>query len=148
LANLARHFGRILLGLFLGYAGLGHFFATESFRAQVPPWMPGEVAVIWISGVLELLMSAGLLLAPTAWRPRVGWIVAAFFVAVFPGNISQYLTGTPAFGLDSDLARAVRLVFQPLLILWGLWCTGAWPRAAAPAQPESVEYFPGGPGAA
>jgi uncharacterized membrane protein len=129
LASWARTFARILLGLFLGYAGLGHFFATESFRAQVPPWMPGEVAVIWISGVMELSMAAALLFAPARLRPKVGWVVAAFFVAIFPGNISQYVTGTPAFGLDSDLARAVRLLFQPLLVLWALWCTRAWPRS-------------------
>jgi uncharacterized membrane protein len=131
LANLARTLARILLGLFLGFAGFGHFFATESFRAQVPEWMPGELAVIWISGVMELLMAAGLLFAPAPWRPKVGWVVAAFFVAVFPGNISQYVTGTPAFGLDSDVARAVRLLFQPVLVLWALWCTSAWPRAVA-----------------
>jgi len=31
-----------------------------------------------------------------------------------------------AFGLTSDGARAARLVFQPLLVLWALWSTGAW----------------------
>jgi hypothetical protein len=45
---------------------------------------------------------------------------------VFPGNVSQYVTHTDAFGLDSDRARAVRLVFQPLLVAWALWSTGAW----------------------
>ncbi len=148
MADVVRTLARILLGLFLGFAGVAHFADTESFRAQVPPWLPGEVAVIWISGVMELLMAVGLLFAPAARRPKVGWVVAAFFVAIFPGNISQYLTGTPAFGLDSDLARAVRLLFQPLLILWAVWCTGAWPRAAPATTSETVEYFPGGPGAA
>ena len=59
-------------------------------------------------------------------RVAVGWVVAAFFVAIFPGNISQLVTRTDAFGLDSDRARAVRLLFQPLLVLWALWSTGAW----------------------
>lgn len=45
---------------------------------------------------------------------------------MFPGNVSQYVTHTDAFGLDSDRARAVRLVFQPLLVAWALWSTGAW----------------------
>ena len=57
---------------------------------------------------------------------QVGWVVAAFFVAVFPGNISQYLNGVDAFGLDSDTSRLVRLFFQPLLVVWALWSTGAW----------------------
>jgi hypothetical protein len=43
---------------------------------------------------------------------------------VFPGNISQYLTQTDAFGLNSDSARAIRLIFQPVLVLWALWSTG------------------------
>jgi uncharacterized membrane protein len=53
--------------------------------------------------------------------------VAAFFVAIFPGNISQYVNRVDAFTLDSDTARFVRLFFQPLLVAWALWSTGAWP---------------------
>ncbi len=60
------------------------------------------------------------------WRVWVGLVVAAFFVAIFPGNISQLVTRTPAFGLETDAARAIRLVFQPLLVIWALWATGAW----------------------
>jgi uncharacterized membrane protein len=56
----------------------------------------------------------------------VGWVVAFFFVLVFPGNISQFATHTDAFGLNSDLARGIRLLFQPLLVVWALWCTQAW----------------------
>ncbi len=59
-------------------------------------------------------------------RVLVGWITAAFFVAVFPGNIAQYLEGVDAFGLDTDRARLIRLFFQPVLVLWALWSTGAW----------------------
>jgi len=56
----------------------------------------------------------------------VGWIVAAFFVVIFPGNISQFVNRVDAFGLTSDLARGARLLLQPLLVLWALWSTGAW----------------------
>ncbi|TFC91580.1 hypothetical protein [Cryobacterium sp. TMT3-29-2] len=44
----------------------------------------------------------------------------------FPGNISQFVTATASFGLDSDLSRGIRLLFQPLLAAWALWSTGAW----------------------
>lgn len=60
------------------------------------------------------------------WRVALGWITAAFFVLVFPGNISQFLTHTDAFGLDSDRDRAVRLLFQPVLVVWASWSTCAW----------------------
>ena len=71
-------------------------------------------------------LAAALAFAPRHRRPAVGWVAAAFFVAVFPGNVSQYVTGTPAFGLDSDTARLVRLLFQPGLVVAALWSTGAW----------------------
>ncbi len=125
-STLARTIGRILLGSFMAFAGVSHFTAADEFAAQVPPWMPFPEAIIYVSGVIEIALALGLWFAPRHLRPLVGWALAAFYVVIFPGNISQYLTGTPAFGLDSDLARLIRLFFQPVLILWALWCTGAW----------------------
>jgi uncharacterized membrane protein len=109
----------------LAVAGVGHFTSTEAFTAQVPSWLPQPEAVVYVSGVVELGLAAALLLV-RRHRTAVGWIVAAFFVVVFPGNISQLLTQTDAFGLDTDLARAIRLLFQPVLVVWALWSTGAW----------------------
>lgn len=124
----ARHprlVGRWVLAAFLAVAGIGHFRSAEEFLAQVPPWMPAPEAVVAISGLMELGMAVALVALPR-WRVQVGWFVAAFFVAVFPGNISQFLTHTDAFGLNSDGARFIRLLFQPVLVVWALWCTGAW----------------------
>ena len=136
-SSMARSVVRLALAAFFAVAGVGHFVATETFRAQVPTWMPAPDWVIWVSGVVELLIALALALAPRRHRPLVGWGVAAFLLAVFPGNISQLVTGTDAFGLDTDRARAVRLVFQPVLIALVLWCTGAWAtwRARRRARP-------------
>lgn len=122
-----RHLARGILGGFLIFAGVAHLsFARESFHAQVPRWVPVDVDVVVIaSGVVEIVLGLSVLLA-RRYPVWVGWIVAAFFVAVFPGNISQYVTHTDAFGLDTDTGRLVRLFFQPLLVAWALWCTGAW----------------------
>ena len=121
--------GQVLLGAFLVFAGTAHLtVARTTFRAQVPPWLPLDAdLVVVVSGLVELVLGGALLVLWRA-RPRVvvGVVVAAFLVAVFPGNVSQLLTRTDAFGLDSDTARAVRLPFQPLLVAWALWCTGAW----------------------
>jgi len=124
-----RSTARWLLGAVLGLAGLSHLtFARDEFRAQVPTWFPGnEDVVVLASGVVEVLLGAALILFPRQ-RVLVGWIVATFFVAVFPGNISQLVTHTDAFGLDSDRARWLRLPFQPFLVLWALWSTEAWKR--------------------
>jgi uncharacterized membrane protein len=55
----------------------------------------------------------------------VGRLLAAFFVAVFPGNIAQYVNKRDGFGLNSDTKRFVRLLFQPVLVAWALWSTAA-----------------------
>lgn len=117
---------RLALGVVLLIAGTGHFVSAEEFLAQVPPWMPAPEVVVAVSGVVELILGLAVIAAPERWRPAVGWIVAGFFVVIFPGNIWQFLEGRAAFGLDSDVARFVRLLFQPILVVWALWATGAW----------------------
>lgn len=122
-----RTIGRLALGVFLLFAGLSHLtWNRNEFLTQVPPWLPinGD-AVVLVSGVVEIGLGSALIALPGR-RAQVGWVVAAFFVLIFPGSISQFVTKTDAFGLNSDGARAARLVFQPLLVLWALWSTGAW----------------------
>ncbi len=107
---------------FLFVAGTSHLaWNSDAFLAQVPGWVPVNASlVVFVSGVVEIALALALVGLPGR-RRQVGWVVAGFFVAVFPGNISQFLTQTDAFGLNSDLARGVRLAFQPLLVLWALW---------------------------
>ena len=125
--EIVRRGFQLLLGLALGYAGIGHLTTSrQEFQAQVPNLLKDYADfVVVASGVVEIALGVALV---GLWRYRVqvGWIVAAFFVAVFPGNISQYLNGVDAFGLDSDTSRLVRLFFQPVLVMWALWSTGAW----------------------
>ena len=125
-SSYVRTASRWLLGLALSVAGLGHLtWARAEFQAQVPPWVPMDRdRVVILSGIVELGLGAALILLHRQ-RVAVGWIVAAFFVAVFPGNISQYVNRISAFGLDTDTARLVRLFCQPVLVAWALWSTGA-----------------------
>lgn len=122
-----RSIGRLVLGGFLIFAGVAHLsFARTSFYAQVPRWLPLSADLVVIaSGVVEIVLGAALLVL-TRWQVTVGWVAAVFFVLVFPGNIAQFASHANAFGLNSDLARGIRLLFQPLLVIWALWCTGAW----------------------
>jgi uncharacterized membrane protein len=126
----AKAIARYLLGTALIYAGVGHFtFSRTEFQAQVPPWVPLDPDfVVLASGAVEIALGLGLILI-SRYRRQIGWLTAAFFLAIFPGNISQYLTQTDAFGLNSDQARAIRLLFQPVLMVWALWATDAWSRA-------------------
>jgi uncharacterized membrane protein len=123
----AQHLVRMALGAGLVVAGLAHLtWARSEFLAQVPGWVPVDAdLVVVLSGVVEIVLGAALVLLPRM-RVVLGWATAAFFVAIFPGNVSQFVDGDAAFGLDTDLARAVRLAFQPVLVAVALWSTGAW----------------------
>ena len=124
-----RGVSQVALGAFLLSAGASHLTVSRlECQAQVPTWLPLDPDFVVISsGIVEILLGLSLI---TLWRfrKRVGLVVALFFVAIFPGNINQFVNGIDAFGLNSDSARAVRLLFQPVLILWALWSTGALRR--------------------
>ena len=122
-----RKIAQVVLGLGLTFTGTTHLGANRTeFRAQVPTVFKHYADfVVLASGVAEILLGLGLIIA-WKYRAKIGWAVAIFFVAIFWGNISQFVNGVDAFGLNSDRARATRLLFQPLLVIWALWSTGAW----------------------
>jgi uncharacterized membrane protein len=126
--SLTQNIFRILLAVFMIYAGFSHLtFNRIDFQAQVPDWVPmSKDLVVILSGIVEITLG----LALGFWkneRPKIGWVLALFFILVFPGNIAQYLDGKDAFGaLNTDKARLIRLFFQPVLIAWALWSAGSW----------------------
>ena len=126
-ASSPQTLARVLLGAVLLFTGTGHLtFARQEFVAQVPAWVPFSADfVVLASGAVELGLGVALVFLGSR-RVLGGLLVAAFFVAIFSGNISQYLTQTSAFGLDTDGKRFARLFFQPALVAWALWSTGAW----------------------
>jgi uncharacterized membrane protein len=126
---IVKAIARIALGSALIFAGLGHFtFARATFQTQVPAWIPFDADfVVLASGAVEIALGIGLVTLKK-YRKQMGWLTAGFFLAIFPGNISQFLTQTDAFGLNTDEARAIRLLFQPVLMIWALWSTSAWVR--------------------
>lgn len=124
--NRATKFLRILLALALIFAGSGHLsFARTQFQAQVPTWLPLDADFVVVSsGIVEIALGLGLLLSKK-YRRHFGIATALFFIAIFPGNLAQFFEQRDAFGLNSDEARAARLLFQPLLVVWALYCTSA-----------------------
>jgi uncharacterized membrane protein len=125
--SLSQNIFRILLGSALIFAGISHLsFARKEFQAQVPDWVPMETdLVVVLSGIVEIAIGLSLLFGGK-YKAYIGWGTALFFILVFPGNISQYVNKRDGFGLDTDSARFGRLFFQPVLVLWALWSTGAW----------------------
>ena len=106
-------FFRLLLGLFMTYAGFSHLtFNRQEFVAQVPTWLQ------FSEGFTDFVV----------WKKKavVGALLALFYVAIFPGNINQYVNHIDAFGLNTDNLRLIRLFIQPVLIYLALWSTGGW----------------------
>lgn len=117
---------RILLGASLLFAGISHLtFNRQEFVAQVPLWVPISTdLVVLLSGIVEIALGLALI-GLKKWKALVGLATGLFFILIFPGNISQYVNKVDAFGLDTDQARLIRLFFQPVLVLWAVWSTGA-----------------------
>lgn len=133
---MSQHVTRIILALFMVFAGVAHLsFSRESFAAQVPVWLPLDTDfVVVASGIVEIALGMGLLMLPR-YRWFLGITLAVFFVLVFPGNINQYVEGINAFGLDTDEKRLIRLFFQPLLVLAALWAAGGLRRPQRKVHP-------------
>ena len=125
--KIIARFPQMVLGFALAYAGIGHLTTSRTeFQAQVPSVFADYADfVVLASGVVEIALGIGLI-ALWKYRVQIGWLAASFFVAIFWGNISQYVNGVDAFGLDTDTKRLVRLFFQPVLVMWALLGTGAW----------------------
>ncbi|QNH62011.1 DoxX family protein [Hymenobacter sediminicola] len=123
LQNVARG----VLATFMVVAGTGHLtFARQEFQAQVPDFVPlDKDTTVLASGVVEIGLGLALLALKGKNRVRMGVGLAAFYAAVFPGNVHQYTHHISAFGLDTDEKRLARLFFQPVLMGWALWSTGA-----------------------
>jgi uncharacterized membrane protein len=121
---------QLTLGAFLTSAGVSHLDSSrQEFLAQVPTYLPLDPDfVVVASGLVEIALGIALITTTfflTKYRKVIGLLVGLFFILIFPGNINQYLNQIDAFGLDTDQKRLIRLFFQPPLVLWAIWCTGA-----------------------
>ena len=132
---MTRVVARWALATLLAAAGASHLmWGRRGYRIVVPDWATrlfhtDKDTIVVASGVVELMLGSALVALP-AERRRVGWAVAAFFVAVFPGNVHQWRAGRSAPMLRTDRARFVRLLLQPLLVGWALWSTSATPGSS------------------
>ena len=120
---------RILLGLIMLYIGIAHLsFRRIEFQAQVPTWLTTDKdlmdLVVLISGYVEIAFGA-LMIFGRKLKVKTGIALGVFYILIFPGNINQYINEIDSLRLDSENKRLIRLFFQPLLVLWAFWSTGA-----------------------
>ena len=127
-ADVARTVARGGLAALLAAAGASHLtWGRRGYRIVVPDWAVrlttlDKDAIVVASGAVELVL-AGALVALPRERRLVGALIAAFFIAVFPGNVHQWQTGRSAPMMRTDRARFIRLLLQPVLVAWALWST-------------------------
>lgn len=130
---------RLLLVAVYLTAGSFHLYATEGFAAIVPAWVPWPNTVVTLTGFCELFGALGLLLRRW-WRPA-GILLALYAVCVFPANIKHAFEHIAVNGHVLGWGYHVpRLLFQPVLVWWPLFCTGQldWPLGAGrPLQAPS-----------
>ncbi|TYQ30253.1 DoxX family protein [Pseudanabaena sp. UWO310] len=115
-------FLRVVLSLFLIAAGTLHWLMPNPFVKIVPSFLPYPLALVYISGVFEILGGIGLLLPSVSIA--AAWGAIALFVAVFPANINMAVNRISLDGIpDSDFLRWGRLPLQAVLIAWAWWYT-------------------------
>ncbi len=113
---------RILLALSMIIAGTLHLVIPDPFVKIVPAFLPYPLALVYISGIFEILGGVGLLVPLVS--QAAAWGLIALFIAVFPANINMAVNHIQMDGIpDSDALRWGRLPLQAVLIAWAWWYT-------------------------
>jgi uncharacterized membrane protein len=109
--------GRLLLAAFFVVAGILHFLFPQPYMRMVPPLLPWPMAIVWVSGVAEILGGIGLLFSPS--RRPAAWGLVLLLIAVFPANIYMAVAHVHYAGLlGQSWAQWLRLPLQLPLIYW------------------------------
>jgi len=118
--RLPKRLALLALSLFFVVAGVNHFVNPAFYVGMMPPYLPAHSALVYLSGVFEIL--GGLAVLAPGVRSQAGWGLIALLVAVFPANLHMALN-PDLFPTTSAMALYGRLPFQALFILWAYWAT-------------------------
>lgn len=111
---------KYLLAVLFIVAGINHFAHPAFYLKMMPPYLPWHLALVYLSGIAEIVFGA-LVLFPRFARPA-GWGLIALLIAVFPANL--YMAQNPhLFPEVSQTVLFIRLPIQLLLIWWAWWAT-------------------------
>ncbi len=112
----------LLLAAFFVFGGINHFRSPDVYVAIMPPYLPAHLALVYISGVFELMGGIGVLVPAT--RSRAGWGLVALLVAVFPANLHMAVNPEPFVAEGMPLwGLYLRLPLQFALMAWAWWAT-------------------------
>jgi uncharacterized membrane protein len=112
--------GRIGICAVFLFAAMGHFFKTAQMMQMLSSSVPARRALIYISGVIEVLFAIAVLAMPNPFY--VGLCIIGYLIIIFPSNIYAAVHRI-AFGAHSIGPRYLfaRLPLQLLLIWWTYW---------------------------
>jgi uncharacterized membrane protein len=111
---------RIAMAVALLFVGADHWINPQRYLPMMPPWVPLHLEMVLFTGAAEIAGALGLLVPRL--RRAAGFMLALYFVAVFPANIHNALNGLAVEGLpQAQWYYWVRLAFQPLAIWWALY---------------------------
>ena len=111
---------RYVFGVFFVLAGVNHFAKTQFYVSIVPPYLPWPLALVYVSGVAEVVLGAALL--RERWSPLAAWGLIALLVAVFPANVHMALH-PESYPWAPPAGLWLRLPLQGVLIAWAYWYT-------------------------
>ena len=115
--TMAKTFRLWLLAAVFVATGLNHFLSPTFYLELMPPYLPWHMQLIYVSGIAEIVLGAGVLFERL--RRIAGWGLIALLIAVFPANIHAALHG---FRSVPSWILLVRLPLQFVLITWVYWC--------------------------
>ena len=116
------------LGVFFVGAGVNHFVNPDFFVGIMPPYLPAHLALVYLSGLFEIL--GGILVLVSRIRAVAGWGLVVLLLAIFPANIHMALS-PELFPDMSTAALYARLPFQAVFLAWAYWATRPEVREAA-----------------
>jgi uncharacterized membrane protein len=117
-----RELGSYAMVIFLVFFGLSHFYKQDELILMLPDFIPFPEFIIFITGIIEITLAVGLLFPTT--RRLSGILIAVYFIAVLPANIYKAVNAVEISGtLSNDTVAWLRIFFQPIFIVWALYCS-------------------------
>lgn len=132
-----RFHARLGLAIAMAFAGAAHLVMPEPFVQHLPEWVPERQAIIYASGIVEIVLGMALV-RPQGWRQVAGLALAAYLVAVFPANVYVAVEAVEVDGQPGGVYPWLRLPFQALFVWLAVWSTGAMSLLRAMPVPRST----------
>ncbi|MEQ9450664.1 MAG: hypothetical protein RJQ07_03680 [Pseudomonadales bacterium] len=118
--KVARYIGLAVVFAWFMLGGISHFTNPDFFVAIMPPYLPWHLEIVYLSGALEILFAALLLLRSR--RELAGNLLILLTLAVTPANVHMWLN--PHLFPDVEpLFLTIRLVVQVALLALIWWST-------------------------